>query len=380
MNRSSWEPNVLVSSIASDWVSKFAVGSTRRCYMRQAPHTLYHCHLNVLTRKIAKLVPLEGSITIEELATKTTLDSINLARVLRHAMSHQVFREPSPRVIAHTACSRLLATDSELQAWVGFNTEDIFPASPRVVEALERFPEANSLTRTGFNFAEGTVDVEPMFVTLGRDATRARRMGQAMSSLTASDGYELAYTVKATDFSAEDARGGLIIDLGGSHGFLCAELSRSYRNLRFVVQDLPKTIASAPSPIVPEDPQASSRIQFEVHDFFTEQPAHHCDADVFFFRWIMHNQPTPYAVRILKNLVPVLKPGARVIINDYCLRGAGDEHPWEERMMRGMDLVMMTLLNAQEREEREFAELFRMADSRFVFKVSLSSRRDFHRQ
>lgn len=38
--------------------------------------------------------------------------------------------------------------------------------------------------------------------------------------------------------------------------------------------------------------------------------------------------------------------------------------------VRGMDLAMMSLLNAQERDEREFRELFALASDGFVFKVS----------
>jgi hypothetical protein len=91
---------------------------------------------------------------------------------------------------------------------------------------------------------------------------------------------------------------------------------------------------------------------------------------VYYFRWILHNYSTPYAVKILKNLVPALKPGARVIINDHCLREPGVENHWDEKVMRSMDLLMLTLLNAQERTEKEFEELFRAADERFVFKVS----------
>ena len=85
----------------------------------------------------------------------------------------------------------------------------------------------------------------------------------------------------------------------------------------------------------------------------------------------MHNYSTPYAVRILKNLIPALKPGARVLINDHCLLEAGRENPWDERVMRRMDVVMLTLLNAQERTEAEFRDLFAQVDERFVFKVSL---------
>jgi hypothetical protein len=91
---------------------------------------------------------------------------------------------------------------------------------------------------------------------------------------------------------------------------------------------------------------------------------------VYFFRWIMHNYSTPYAIKLIKNLVPALKPGARIVINDHCLREAGSENPWDEKLMRSMDMVMLTLLNAQERTEEEFKALFKAADDGFVFKVS----------
>jgi hypothetical protein len=83
----------------------------------------------------------------------------------------------------------------------------------------------------------------------------------------------------------------------------------------------------------------------------------------------MHNYSTPYAIRLLKNLIPALKPGARILINDHCLREAGQENPWDETVMRRMDMVMLTLLNAQERTEQEFKELFAAAGEGFVFKV-----------
>jgi len=90
---------------------------------------------------------------------------------------------------------------------------------------------------------------------------------------------------------------------------------------------------------------------------------------VYYFRWIIHNYSTPYAVKILKNLIPALKPGAKIIINDHCLLEAGQENPWDERVVRRMDVVMLALLNAQERTEEEFKALFKAADEGFVFKV-----------
>ena len=195
-------------------------------------------------------------------------------------MTNQIFCEPSPGVIGHTAASRLLAEDAPLQAWLGFNGEDIFPASANVLKALKAHPEATSLTRTGFNFAFDTVDVEPMFVTFGKDPPRAKRMGGAMASLTGGEGYEVKHFVDAYDFAEIDARGGTLVDVGGSHGFVCVDLAKKWKAMRFVVQDLPKTVDSAPKPIS-EDEQVAGRIELMAADFFKEQPVKDADGKPF---------------------------------------------------------------------------------------------------
>ena len=198
------------------------------------------------------------------------------------AMTNGIFREPSPGVIAHTAQSRVLAEDENMQAWIGFNGEDIFPAAGHVLQALKAHPEATSLTRAGFQFAFDTVDKEPMFATFGKDPNRARRMGRAMASLTGGEGYEPSYFVDAAqggyDFSALDAAGGTFVDIGGSHGFICVDLATRYRNMKFVVQDLQKTVDSAPTPIS-ADPQVAGRITLLAHDFFTEQVTKDADGN-----------------------------------------------------------------------------------------------------
>ncbi|KAJ4298676.1 hypothetical protein N0V88_003707 [Collariella sp. IMI 366227] len=250
-------------------------------------------------------------------------------------------------------------------AWVGFNGEDIFRASGHVVQALKAHPEATSLVRSGFQFAFDTVDKEPMFATFGKDPERARRMGKAMVSLTGGEGYETGWFVDGCDLQEVDEKEGVFVDVGGSHGFMCVELARKWRRMRFVVQDLPRTVETAPRPVC-EDEQVAGRIELRAHDFFTEQVVQ--GADVYYFRWIMHNYSTPYAVRILRNLIPALKPGARIIINDHCLREPGQENPWDEKVMRRMDVVMLALLNAQERTEQEFRDLFKEAGDGFVFK------------
>ncbi len=183
-----------------------------------------------------------------------------------------------------------------------------------------------------------------------------------MQSLTGGEGYELSYLLDNYDWASLDAVSGTVVDIGGSHGFVCVELAKRFKNLKFVVQDLPKTVASAPK--LPDD--IASRIEFQAHDFHTQQPVK--GADVYLYRWIFHNHSDEYAINMLRQLIPALKKGARVVINDHCLREPGEESHYDERIMRTMDILMLSLLNARERTEAEFGEVFKAADERFAFK------------
>lgn len=51
------------------------------------------------------------------------------------------------------------------------------------------------------------------------------------------------------------------------------------------------------------------------HDFFTEQPVK--NADVYFFRCTLHNWADNFVIKALRALIPALKPGARVVIQDH---------------------------------------------------------------
>ncbi len=117
--------------------------------------------------------------------------------------------------------------------------------------------------------------------------------------------------------------------VGGSFGFVCVALAKKYPKLNFVVQDLPKVVTDAPSKIPPE---FNDRIKFEAHDFYTEQTIK--DADVYLFRWILHNQSDKYGVKMLQALIPALKAGARIVISDNCLKPVGEQDQWDDKITR----------------------------------------------
>ncbi len=103
-----------------------------------------------------------------------------------------------------------------------------------------------------------------------------------------------------------------------------------------VVQDLPNPIAKH---IVPPA-KTEERIRFMVHDFFNKQPV--MGADLYLFRLVLHNWSDEDCVRILRALVPALKSGARVVVNELCLPELRNASIFEERKMRCVKLALST--------------------------------------
>lgn len=78
------------------------------------------------------------------------------------------------------------------------------------------------------------------------------------------------------DTIGDNIAGGTVVDIGGSIGTSSILLARRFSKLKFIVQDLPGPIANGKD-AVPAD--VSDRVEFIVHDFFTEQPV---NADAYF--------------------------------------------------------------------------------------------------
>ncbi|POS83989.1 hypothetical protein EPUL_004643 [Erysiphe pulchra] len=315
-----------------------------------------------------KSFPIYETASFAQISKRVGLSELNVRRFLRHAMTNRIFKEIKPGVVAHTAASRILAENSKMDDWVGFCVEEMWQAAAMTISALKLNPQADDPKQTGFCLSNSTTDVETMFTTFEKSPFRSARMGGAMHSLTDGPGYELTHLLTSYNWLALDKHHGLIVDIGGSHGFVSIALALKFPRLQFIVQDTPTTIASAP----PLSKSLSQRIQFQVHDFHTTQNVK--GADVYFFRWIFHNHSDRLAIPMLQNLIPALKRGARVLINDYCLPGPASTatkspsvDPTEEKTLRSMDLAMLSLLNSQERDENEYRMLFKAADERFHF-------------
>lgn len=120
-----------------------------------------------------------------------------------------------------------------------------------------------------------------------------------------------------------------IVDIGGSNGEVSIEIASRYPKARCIVQDLPDTIAGLKEQVPVE---LRDRVTGMAHDFLTPQPIK--GADIYLLRWILHDWSDLYCIKILRNLIPALKNGAKVVINDICIPEPGQLGPRANRELR----------------------------------------------
>jgi hypothetical protein len=241
-------------------------------------------------------------------------------------MTNHIFYEPTPGFVAHTSSSRLLVENAQLTAWVGFFSEDLLGPITQTVNAMDTWPGSQEPRETGFQVANNTSD--NFFEYFAKNPERLKRYGTAMAANAASEGYHVKHVIE--NYPWEELGEATVVDLGGSQGHISIAIAEQNPLLKFVVQELPSMRPpNVIGTLVP--PGLESRVILTTHDFFTPQPV---GADLYYFRWIFHNWSDVYAIKILQNLVPALRPGAKVLINDGVLPEPGTVGGMEEKSIR----------------------------------------------
>jgi hypothetical protein len=148
--------------------------------------------------------------------------------------------------------------------------------------------------------------------------------------------------------------------MGGNQGYISFAIAEAFPALKFIVQDTVGMRTQETMGTVP--PHLADRVKLTTHDFFTPQTE---AAKCYFFRMIFHGFANKYCVKILQALIPALRKGSRIVINDGALPEPGTVGYIEERAMRTLDLFMQVTVNAHEREADDWAALFAKADPRY---------------
>ncbi|KAL8807090.1 MAG: hypothetical protein Q9182_000923 [Xanthomendoza sp. 2 TL-2023] len=314
--------------------------------------------LAIYTFKIADAVPLNGSTTYATIAEKTSLPESIVRRFLRPAMSSHIFTSSEPGTVSHTASSRLFVTLPGFSDAIGLQVAELAPVAAKTVDAVRDFGDSGEPNETAFALQHGM----PIFKFLRENPENGKRFGAAMGFYTRGRNYSLKHVIQGYDWAAIDHPGSIVVDVGGGHGSVSQELARSTTNIKFIVQDLPGPVEQARKELPRE---MKGRIEFQEHDFFTEQTVQ--DADVHLMRWILHNWSDTNCVKILRALVPALekKKDARIVLLEYVL-SEEPEMRLSERMCINTDMIMLSVFNGTERTAREFKDLLKQADERLT--------------
>ncbi|RYP66866.1 hypothetical protein DL769_005898 [Monosporascus sp. CRB-8-3] len=348
--------------------------------------------LQAITRfGIANMVPSGGQISFADIAAQVPgLSEPIVRRLLRHAITMRVFREPEAGMVAHTKASKALQVKPVLNAWLRNGTHEMWPAAVRMVDALQKWPDSSEPSETGFALANNTI--APAFTILGSDPARAARFAYAMSIYSTKPEYSPAFLTDHYDWEAlitsteglqqrqqhqQQQPVRVIAVGGGGYIHVAIELVRRFANLDVTVQDMAAALPPAVrrqgdnnnendgEGVVPAELRGRLRLAV-VDDLFAPQTAR--GIDVFLIRSVLHLWPNKYCLRLLRAQIPALRPGARVLIQDVCMPEPGTVALWREQDLRASDVHMANLFNGQERTVKEWTALLAEADPRFVVK------------
>ncbi|KAK8004910.1 demethylsterigmatocystin 6-O-methyltransferase [Apiospora arundinis] len=151
--------------------------------------------------------------------------------------------------------------------------------------------------------------------------------------------------IEGADRSSPDAV--FMVDVGGGLGHDLLEFHRYHPSApgRLIVQDLPQVVKSIVSS---EENKALTPM---AHNFFEEQPIK--GARAYYMHSVLHDWPDERAEVIVNQIKAAMRPGySKLLINENVIPRT--DAYWETS---ALDLVMLSLLSAQERTERDWRDL-----------------------
>ncbi|KAH7053461.1 O-methyltransferase-domain-containing protein [Macrophomina phaseolina] len=295
-------------------------------------------------------VPDEG-ISFAALAAKAKMDEQALTRLVRHAVAYGVFRETEQGFITHTPMSKLMRDDEDWLDAAKWATEDNWSIAVRAVDALERWPGSHKPTETAFNLSRDTSDT--FFEHLAKFPQKLKTLSGHFRAVSALPSHRPDDLSRSRLWREIDMPRATLVDVGGNYGYVSMQVAQATKDIRFIVQDRPEKVRLGEDCLPAE---YKDRISFQPHDLFMEQPLK--GADVYFLRKVLHEWADPICVQILRNLVPALKYGARIVVYERILSDR-PESTCDERDSRCLDLVMLMSLNGRERSQSDWRETMR---------------------
>ncbi|MEB3980440.1 methyltransferase [Mycobacterium sp. 663a-19] len=290
----------------------------------------------------------KGPLSAEELATAVDADADAVGRLLRALIGRGIFRQRRDGRYDLTPLADTLRRDAEVPMagwarWLG---------SPQHREHWSHLADAIRTGRAVIPTLRGKTAFEYLACEpeLGEIFNEAMTGGSALS---------IGPVIAAYDFSPFAT----IVDVGGGHGRLLAEILAATPGARGVLFDQPQVVAGAPAVLAELGVQ--DRIRIVEGSFFESVPA---GGDAYVLKSVIHDWPDDDAVRILRNVRDAVAVGGHVLLVEFVVP---DHH--REYIGNWLDLEMLVALDARERPAAEFERLFQRAGFRMTRVVDTAS-------
>lgn len=289
-----------------------------------------------------------GPLSADELAAAVNADADALRRLLRALIGRGIFKQRRDGRYDLTPLADTLRSDAEVPMagwarWLG---------SPQHREHWSHLVDA---IRTG----------KPVIPELRGKSTfeylaSEPELGEIFNdAMTAGSAMAIGPVIAAYDFSPFST----IVDVGGGHGRLLAEILAATPGARGILFDQPQVVAGAPDVLA--EFKVQDRVTVVEGSFFESVPK---GGDAYVLKSVIHDWSDDDAVRILRNVRDAAAVGSRVLVMEFVL-------PEHHREYTGnwVDLEMLLALDAQERSAAEFERLFGRAGFRMTRVVDTAS-------
>ncbi|KAI5776205.1 O-methyltransferase-domain-containing protein [Geopyxis carbonaria] len=299
-------------------------------------------------------IPLAGSVHVRVLSQLTNVPEEKLLRLLRATAVTWVFAEGEEGVFRHTALSAVLRRDREpaLAALAAYVLDEAYKGSSQLAEWLQETPRAEISVESPIARVLGM----PLFEYFAANPEKGKRFAEGMkgaSQLQLLTSELLPAWFRRAPLSETRK---MVIDLGGGNGHISAGLAEEFPDLTFTILDRQPTPETSPY----------AHVAFQFHDFFTPLPEtlDFSTIKAVFIRRCLHNWSDIETVRILRNIVPLLRdhPEVRLLLNEGVTPPHGVLPKSVERSITQLDIMMMVVVNSKQRNEKKWREIVEMVD------------------
>jgi hypothetical protein len=305
-------------------------------------------------KNIGSLIPPSSpGVPATEISEKTGLPENKVVLILRQLAGVGIFRERSPQVFAHTTTSAFLQANVAIfQDLLLHLTDETFKSAGYLPESFDLYADQFDKVqkpdlRTAFNLAFRTDAHYFDWLYFPENFTRyGERFGRAMMGISQGMMGDTLEHYNWTQFEPGDK----IVDVGGGVGHIGAWVKSKVKpGVEVIIQDLHSVVEQGRA-----IPGHREVLEFQAHDFFTEQPV--VGAKLYYLRFIMHDWPDMICQTILQYLVKAMNVESKLLIFDairpddeFWACGKDDEsiiegYRWEKRFSGILNMQMSNML------------------------------------